>query len=82
MDINNKIELRKMRRTIGRQLLRERQRQKLSLHTLAQQCGFGINRLDEIELGKRTVTLEQLALLATHMNIPLYQLLPSTGRNH
>lgn len=61
--------------SFGKQLQRERRKQRISQVNLAISAGMGPNYVSELEQGKRDVKLSTVARLAAVLKIPPHQLL-------
>lgn len=74
-DIYSTHLLRHLRLTIGQNIHRHRSRQKLPLKKLARLTGISEPLLDQYELGKNEIQLDEMLKIACALRVPVTELI-------
>ncbi|MHA1540145.1 MAG: helix-turn-helix domain-containing protein [Alphaproteobacteria bacterium] len=68
---SNTKELQHLRRRIGENLRTQRLKQKITLRYLSDKIGFRADVIDQYEMGKRHIQLEEINIFAAFFNVSM-----------
>ncbi len=72
--MRNRKELRTLRRKIGNNIREVRIKRNYTLQHLAKICKLNPLHIDDFEMGKRSITLDIVALIARGLEVPMDRL--------
>ncbi|MHA1539259.1 MAG: helix-turn-helix domain-containing protein [Alphaproteobacteria bacterium] len=72
---SNTKELQNLRKKIGENLRAQRLKNKITLRYMSDKIGFGSDVIDQYEMGKRHIQLEEINVFAAFFNVSMMSFL-------